>query len=310
MNSKFEYDYLTNCNPIPPGEQGLPTVTAEYFFKVTGEKAVHLEGVCFDRTGKNMFFCTTNIGRVYKLNMETKEMTCLWRDEGLRAFGVKIHRDGRIFVCCFGRKRKPGIIVLTPDGLEEQFLLEGELIDDMIFDSKGGFYYSKLAGNVYDRCGGVYYVSPDFKTVTPYAENLAGPNGIALSTNEEILWITEYCGGRLLRTPVNGGWGSVPYSFTGYHGPDSCEIDGDDNLYVALTFQGRIMAFNRDGFPIGQVLLPKRELGRNLLGTHATVRPGTKELYICSSDDTYDEGSWIFKAPSFGEAFTKSFQFS
>ena len=125
-----------------------------------------------------------------------------------------------------------------------------------------------------------------------------------------MLWITEYNGGRLLRGPTGGGWSSTPYAFTGYHGPDSCETDGDGNLYVALTFQGRILIFNRDGFPIGQVLMPDRDKGRNLIGTHATVRPGTRELYISCSDDETDEGSWIMKAEAFAEPNMNAFPFT
>ena len=33
--------------------------------------------------------------------------------------------------------------------------------------------------------GGVYYVSPDFKTVTPVIQNISVANGVALSTDEK-----------------------------------------------------------------------------------------------------------------------------
>lgn len=309
MNDKFEYNIETNCVPIPAHEQNLMTQEAEYFFKVTNTIPRHLEGVSFDRTGENMYFCSTDIGRVFKLNMQTKELTALWADETVRSFGLKVHQDGRLFVCCFGVTRKPGIYVLSPEGKELEILMEGYEIDDLIFDRQGGLYASKFTGNVYNRTGAVYYLAPDMKTVTPYAEHIAAPNGVALSTDEKILWITEYNGGCLLRTPIDGSWGSVPYHFTGAHGPDSCEIDADDNLYVAMTFQGRILIFNKNGFPIGQILMPKRDIGHNLISTHATLRPGTDEVYISCSDDTTNEGSWIFKAKGFAQAYTGSFQF-
>lgn len=315
MSHTFNYDYATNCNPIPPAEKDLPTLVAEPFLKVTNDVPRHLEGVCFDRTGDIMFFCSTDIGRVFKYDMKTGALHTIWTDEGLRSFGLKMHRDGRLFIACFGTSREPGIAVIkaTSDPNkyeEEQFLFPGVRIDDLVFDRGGGFYYSEFIGNIYDRSGSVVHVSSDFKTVTPYIKNLAGPNGVALSPDEKTLWITEYCGGRLLRTPVGGGWGSVPYTFTGFHGPDSCEADADGNLYVSMTFQGRILIFNRDGFPIGQVLMPKRELGCNLQSTHATVRPGTRELYISCADDTMGEGSWIFKSESFATAIPTAFQFT
>ena len=306
--SVFQYDYKTNCNPIPPAEASLPTVTAEYFLKVTDMIPHHLEGISFDATGENMFFCATDIGRIYKYNFASRELKQIWVDDGVRSFGVKIHQDGRIFACCFPRSKPAGVIILSPEGEEIEHILKGWPIDDLCFDKSGGFYVSKFIGNVWERIGGIYYVTPDMKSVNPYIENLACPNGVALSPDESILWVTEYNGGQLLRTPIAGGWGSTPYHYTGYHGPDSCEIDGDGNLYVAMTFQGRILIHNRDGFPIGQVLMPEREVGKNLISTHATVRPGTKELYITCSDDTFG-GSWIMKSEAFAGPHMGAFQF-
>jgi sugar lactone lactonase YvrE len=39
--------------------------------------------------------------------------------------------------------------------------------------------------------GGVYYVSPDFKSITPVIQNLAVANGVALSTDEKTLWVLD-----------------------------------------------------------------------------------------------------------------------
>lgn len=305
----FNYDYATNCNPIPPSEAALPTVTAEEFVKVSDKIPFHLEGICFDKTGSTMYFCSTDIGRVFRLDMATKKVEQIWADEGLRSFGLKRHPDGRLFVCCFGITRKPGIAILSSEGEELDFILEGHSLDDLIFAKDGSFYASEFTGNVYDRSGAVYHVSADGKTVTPFLQNLAAPNGVALSPDESILWVTEYDAGQILRVPISGAYTSTVYHTTGFHGPDSCEIDADGNLYVALTFQGRILILNRDGFPIGQILTPGREVGRNLIGTHAIVRPGTKEVYISCSDDTTDSGSWILKSEGFAGACMDSYMY-
>lgn len=304
----FNYDYKTHGNPIPPSEASLPTATAEYFLHVTDDIPRHLEGIAFDKTGENMYFNCTDIGRVYRYNFASKELKEIWTDDTVRAFGLKIHQDGRIFVACFGRSRQPGLIILSPEGEELEYNLKGKYIDDLCFMKDGSFFVSEFTGDVFNRCGGVYHVSADMKTITPYAVGLAAPNGVALSPDEKTLWITEYNGGQVLRTPIGGGWGSVCYHTTGSHGPDSCEVDADGNLYVSMTFQGRILVLNRDGFPIGQVIMPEREQGKNLLSTHATVRPGTKELYISCSDDIFG-GSWIMKSEAFAEPNMKAFQF-
>ena len=39
-------------------------------------------------------------------------------------------------------------------------------------------------------------------------------------------------------------------------------IDSDDNLYVAMYGQGRVLVFNKRGYPIGQILMPGRDEGK------------------------------------------------
>ena len=86
--SVFEYDYKTDCNPIPPAERELPTVTAEKFLHVSDTVPQHLEGVCFDQPGENMYFCATDIGRVYHYNFAQQELKERWKDEELGSFGL------------------------------------------------------------------------------------------------------------------------------------------------------------------------------------------------------------------------------
>ncbi len=70
----------------------------------------------------------------------------------------------------------------------------------MVFDSKGGFYFTDFRGYSTNPLGGVYYVSPDFRTVTPaIIQNISVANGIALSTDEKVLWVTETTANRLHR---------------------------------------------------------------------------------------------------------------
>ena len=56
----------------------------------------------------------------------------------------------------------------------------GGVINDLTADSKGGVYFTM---------GGVYYASPQ-GVVTKYGENV-GPNGIILSANEKVLYVTN-----------------------------------------------------------------------------------------------------------------------
>lgn len=300
--------------PIPPSEQQLQTVIAKPWLHVEQKEPNDLEGVSFDRQG-NLWYVESVASRIHKVDMNTKKDTVVYEDPLRRSMSAsKHHKDGRVFIPSVGPDFNHGyIFTMKPDGTDYKVLLEGHVYDDLTFDSKGGFYYTHFTGDVSNPNGGVYYVSPDYQTVTPLLEHLAGPNGVALSTDETVVWITETTAGRLLRVELDGEPTKIkpfsvtnPYKFTGCMGPDSCEVDEDDNVYVAMYGQGRVMVFNRNGFPIGQILLEGMEQGLYAACTHPMIRPGTKEIYICTNDS--EKGAWIFKAEAFAEDNKNGFQ--
>lgn len=296
----------TVCLP-PPGEQGLLSVTAEKFFLVHRDRPKRLEGTTFDKNG-DMYFTSNYTGRVYKLDMNTLELRGVWEDADTRPASVKLHRDGRMFIPCLAGRKSGRLIMADPDGKTMDVLVEGCNIDDVAFDAEGCMYYTQFSGTVYNPTGAVYRFAPDMKEQECFIPHLCGPNGIAFSTDYSVMWLTEFTAGRVLRIPMNNlGLGTVVYHTTGYFGPDSCEVDSDDNLYVCLFNQGRVVILNRDGYPCGQILMPNREVGHNLCGAHAAVRPGTRDCYIACSDDNGNEGSWIMKAPAFAEGCRTAF---
>lgn len=182
----------------------------------------------------------------------------------------------------------------------------GYMPNDLVFDVRGGFYFTDFRGASTDPKGGVYYVSPDFGTITPVLPRLALANGIALSPDGKELWATEFSRNLLHRVELANATTSTPfgtaiaYHFTG-PAPDSMRADNDGNLYVAMYGQGRVLVFNRNGIPIGQVLLPGREEGHNLSSTSLAIKPGTNELYIVTTDGKGGRGSTIFHAKGFVE---------
>jgi lactonase len=132
-------------------------------------------------------------------------------------------------------------------------------------------------------------------------------NGVALSPDGKELWATEFGRNLLHRveladatsaTPIGT---AIPYHFTG-PAPDSMRTDNDGNVYVAIYGQGRALAFNRSGIPIGQILLPGREEGHNLRSTNLAIKPGSNDLYIVTSDGEGGQGATIFHANAFAKA--------
>ena len=76
-------------------------------------------------------------------------------------------------------------------------------------------------------------------------------------------------------------------------------VDRAGRVYVALYGQGRILTFSPSGLPLGQILLPGRDEGRNLNTTSLALRAGTRELVVVASDGKPGGHATIFHAPSF-----------
>lgn len=294
--------------PIPPSERGLQTTVAQSYFKVS-EEGLQLEGPSFDRDG-NLIFVEVFGGRVFKLTPD-KKLTTIVGENKLAPAGLAIHKDGRIFLAGLGNFKDSGsLVAVKPDGSGMETIIPptaGFLVDDLVFDAKGGFYFTDFRGTSSEPIGGVYYVSPDLKTTTPVLKNLAVANGITLSPDGKELWVTEFSRGLLHRveladaTTIAPFGTAVAYHFTG-PAPDSMRTDSDGNLYVAMYQQGRVLVFNRNGMPIGQILLPGRDDGHNLRSTSLAIKPGTNELYIVTNDWKGGQGTTIFQSKAFAKA--------
>lgn len=292
--------------PIPPSERTLQTATAEPWFKVSDENHV-LEGAIFDPNG-NLLVCDVTDRRVLRLTAD-KQRSTIATVTDFAPGGLALHKDGRLFIAALDLEKGMGTIVaVSPDGSGMETIIApnaGYLPNDLVFDDRGGFYFTDFKGTATTPEGGVYYASPDFRTVTPVLPHLAMANGVALSSDGKTLWATEFGRNLLHRieladaTTITTIGSAIPYHFIG-PAPDSMRTDVDGNVYVAMYGQGRVLAFNKNGIPIGQIVLPGREQGKNLLSTSLAIRPGGKELYAVTSNAAGTEGATIFHAKALG----------
>lgn len=307
---------IQSAVPIPPAERGLQAIVAEPWLQISNQtpglsqldNAVILEGPSFDRDG-NLLVVEVYGGRVLRVSPD-REVSVVVPKNAYGSAGIGIHKDGRIFVAGVGDIQSGGCVYATqPDGSREEFIVapdKGYIPDDLVFDSEGGFYFTDYRGNSADPAGGVLYVSPDRKTITPILPNLSMPNGVALSPDGTILWVSE-TGRNLLHrivlaspTTIAVHGTRIPYHFVGAN-VDSMRVDNDGNVYAALFGGGRVLVFNPEGVPIGQVLVPGRDEGRYLYTTSIAIKPGTSELYIVGSDPDGSNGM-IFRCGAFAKA--------
>jgi lactonase len=311
----LSYQDGTRClAPIPFAERDLPTAIATPYFKV-GDGSVALEGPAFDRAG-NLLFVDVYGGRVLRLSPQ-RELSTLYVEKDLHPAGIALHKDGRIFVACVGPINADGrfdagsVIALDADGGNRQTIVPpeaGHVVDDMVFDREGGFYFTDFRGTSTETTGGLFYVPPDHGSIRPVLPGMCAANGVALSPDDKVVWATEYCANRLHRVELASpgvrarGGVSVPYTFAG-RAPDSMRTDSMGNAYVALNWQARVLVLSPFGIPIGQILLPGREEDRFLKSTSLALVPGSRDLVIVARDVVKDGGAVIFAARGVAPGF-------
>ena len=164
-NNVLTYGPEDKIAPIPANEAAVQTVVAEPWLKVEQTCFSDLEGTNFDRDGYLWFVEAGGpASKLHKVNCDTKEDVVVFEDPEKRAMSsVKPHKNGRIFIPSVGPVFETGYVFsCNPDGTDYKVELEGPIVDDMCFDSKGGYYYTHMHGNVSDPDGGVYYVAPDW----------------------------------------------------------------------------------------------------------------------------------------------------
>ena len=159
--------------PIPPPERGLQTVVAEPWFKVSPAGIV-LEGAAFERDG-NLLFCDVSGGRVMRLT-PAKHLSTVVRLQDLSPGGLAIQKEGRIFIAAMNLAKATGsLVAVNPAGTGMQTVVPpaaGYMPNDLVFDRRGGIYFTDFRGISTEPKGGVYYVSPDFKTIKPMIRRL------------------------------------------------------------------------------------------------------------------------------------------
>lgn len=245
MNGLNHNALTCSAVPIPPWERPLQTVEAQPYFNVSQASLV-LEGIVFDRNN-NLLFVDVATGRVFKLTPE-RQLSIVLKENSFGASGLAVHKDGRIFIASVGDMQRGSVRAIEPNGTREQMIVApdtGFLVNDLVFDNQGGFYFTDSRGNSADPQGGVFYVSPNVGSIHAILPGLAVGNGIAIDPAGSQIWATEHAKNRLHRVRLSDAttvapFGSVvTYQFTG-PAPDGARVDSEGNVYVAISGQGRV----------------------------------------------------------------------
>lgn len=171
-----------------------------------------------------------------------QQLSIVLKENSFGASGLAVHKDGRIFIASVGDMQRGSVRAIEPNGTREQMIVApdtGFLVNDLVFDNQGGFYFTDSRGNSADPQGGVFYVSPNVGSIHAILPGLAVGNGIAIDPAGSQIWATEHAKNRLHRVRLSDAttvapFGSVvTYQFTG-PAPDGARVDSEGNVYVAI----------------------------------------------------------------------------
>ncbi len=165
--------------------------------------------------------------------------------------------------------------------------------NDLVFDKDGGIWFTDL-GKRRARdmdVGGVYYVSPDGKTITEAVFGVLPANGIGLSPDEKTVYIAETPTGRLWAYDLaargevrpgdviyRGERGKPICGLGGYQMFDSLAVEASGNVCVATLVSGCISVIAPDGKLVEQI-----ETGDRVTTNIAFGGPDLKTAYITLS---------------------------
>ena len=217
-----------------------------------------LEGPSFDRDG-NLYVTDIPYGRVFRVSPEG-HWTLVAEYDGWPN-GLKIHRDGRIFLADY----KHGLMLLEPEtGRVSSVLADRRSesfkgLNDLIFDTQGRIYLSDQGQTgMHDPTGRVFRFDPASGRLDTLLSNGTSPNGLALSPDESVLYVAMTRGNAVWRVPIfpDGSTSKVGIFVQmagGVSGADGLAVDEAGGLYVADAGNGCVWTFSRFGEPMMRI---------------------------------------------------------
>lgn len=213
-----------------------------------------LEGPSFDRAG-NLYVVDIPWGRVFRVAPDgTFALVAEYDGE---PNGLKIHRDGRLFVTDYRR----GLMLVDPASGAVTPLLERDRLEpfkglnDLVFAADGDLYFTDqgLTG-LHDPAGRLYRLRATGR-LDVVLDNVPSPNGLVLTPDGKTLYLAVTRGNCVWRVPLLPDGGTmkvgvfVQLSGGLGGGPDGMAMDREGNLAVAHVGLGTVWQFSRLGEP-------------------------------------------------------------
>jgi gluconolactonase len=269
-----------------PAITALDPAFEKYWLKLSAiERIAHgfrwAEGPVWFGDGRFLLWSDIPNERIMKWEEETGAVS-VFRKPSSFANGNTRDREGRLVTCEHGGRRvtrteHDGTITVLIDRFDGKRLNSP---NDVVVASDGAVWFTDPVFGILGDYEGhraepelpanVYRLDPATGRATVAAEGILGPNGLAFSPDEKILYVVESRGvpNRKMRAydVVDGGQklanGRVLFDAGPGGTPDGFRVDVDGNLWCgwgmgSAALDG-VMVFAPDGKPIGRIALPER----------------------------------------------------
>jgi gluconolactonase len=244
-----------------------------------------LEGPSFDRQGR-LWLVDIPYGRIFTVDPDGAWSLVVQYDGWPN--GLKIHRDGRVFVADY----RHGIMVLEPDTgriaplLTHRYSEHFRGCNDLVFDAGGRLYFTDQGqSGLHMANGRVYRYDPGSERLDLLLDSGPSPNGLVLNESESALYVAMTRDNAVWRLPLmaDGGVSKVGRFVQlsgGLSGPDGLALGADGSLFVAHAGNGCVWGFSRLGEPLWRIVSPGGLTVTNL----AFGGPDGRSLFVTESE--------------------------
>lgn len=217
-----------------------------------------LEGPSFDRAG-NLYCVDLAHGRIFKITPD-RQWHVFAEYDG-EPNGLKIHKDGRIFVA----DHKLGLLCFDPGtGAHKLVTDRGDKdkfigLNDLSFSLDGDLYVTDQGDSGFIDMQGAVYRLRRTGEMDLIFKGLPSPNGLVLNKAETTLHVGITRSNQVMSCPLvkdqPGAWRTRVFLQLsgGGGGPDGMAIDEDDNLTVVHAAFGTVWMFSALGEPLYRV---------------------------------------------------------
>jgi gluconolactonase len=249
--------------PAAPASTAIPGVIAagQTWKVVWSWEGNNADGIIAGDAG-TMLFANNDASNVMKLDPATGLATIVHRDTNTGG-ALSRSKNGALFLAVRGLpvrieqlepKRRPFATSFRGEPLE----CVGGVMNDLVADARGGVYFAVTAG-------GLFYADPK-GVVSQYGDGVTLANGIVLSPDEKILYVTN--GGVVIAFDVKPD-GSLTNQrefgkLRGGQAGDGSAVDTEGRLYVATG--SSVDVFSPKGEFLGSIAGPQ--------GLHGTAFGG------------------------------------